>query len=152
PTDPRGVLMAWKLGRLPLPPRRWIALLAVLTVLALFLLLRQRPRFGEEQFEQLREGMTEGDVVAMLGSPPGGYRPGIWREPDWFVSNSDTSGFLLKERGRSLWELEELKRQDVEEWRRAGYPVPAPPGRVKWRQWWARGCAIDAAFDERGRL
>src|SRR5262249_51264642 len=115
--------MAWKLGRLRLSPRRRIALFAALMVLALFLLLRQRCRFGEEQFAQLREGMTEAEVVAILGSPPGDYRPAIWSEPDWFVSNSHPIGSLLKERGRSLLELEELKRQDVEEWRRAGYPV-----------------------------
>src|SRR5262245_13621042 len=94
--------MAWKLGRLRLSPRRRIALFAALMVLAVFLLLRQRPRFGEEQFAQLREGMTEAEVVAILGSPPGDYRPAIWSEPDWFVSNSHPIGSLLKERGRSL--------------------------------------------------
>jgi hypothetical protein len=134
------------------PRRRWIALPAALAVVALFLLIRQRPRFGEEQFKQLREGMTEAEVVAVLGSPPGDYRPAIWSQPDWYVSTSDAIGFLRKERGRPLRELEELERQDVEEWVQAGQPIPPPPARVQRTRWWARGYGIDVAFDERGRL
>src|SRR5690242_14234482 len=108
--------MAWKFARLRLSRGRWIVFLAALAVVGLFLLMRQRPRFGEEQFEQIREGMAEAEVAAVLGSPPGDYRPVIWSQPDWYVSTSDATGFLRKERGRSLHELEELERQDVEEW------------------------------------
>jgi hypothetical protein len=144
--------MAWKLGRLQLPRRRWIAVLAALAVVGLFLFLRQRPRFSEEQFEQLREGMTEAEVVAVLGSPPGDYRPAIWRQPSWYVSTSDAIGHLRAQRGRSLQDLEELERQDVEEWVQAGQPVPPPPARVQWKRWWSRGYGIDVAFDELGRL
>jgi hypothetical protein len=118
--------MAWKLVRSRLPRRRWIALLVALAVVGLFLFTRQQTRFGERQFEQLREGMTEAEVVAVLGSPAGDYQPAIWSPPDWYVSTSDAIGFLRKERGRSLQELEQLKQQDAEEWVQAGKPIPPP--------------------------
>ena len=135
--------MAWKVSR------PWIVVIAAVAFAGLFLLMRPRPRFGEEQFERLREGMTEAEVSALLGCPPGDYRPTIWSQPDWYVSSTDVIGILRAERGRSRQELEELKRQDIEEWLNAGRPVPPPPARIQTKHWWARGYGIDVALDER---
>jgi hypothetical protein len=132
--------------------RLWIVVLVVVAAAGLFFLLRPRPRFGEEQFERLREGMTEDEVVALLGCPPGDYRPTIWSQPDWFVSSSDAAGFLRAERGRSRRELEKLAQQDIEEWLTAGHPVPPPPAHVQKKHWWARGYGIEVAFDENHRV
>ena len=62
--------MAWTLARLRTSRYRWIAVLIAVAV-GVVLLLRSRPRFGETQFEQLREGMTKSEAVAVLGCPPG---------------------------------------------------------------------------------
>jgi hypothetical protein len=149
--DDGGGGVAWMLARLRLTRWRWPGLLAAVAAVGLFLLLRPAPRFGEEQFQRLREGMSEAEVAAVLGCPSGDYRPAIWSRPDWFVSPSDPIGFLRAERGRSLQELDLLERQDVEDWVRAGRPVPPSPARVQRRRWWARGYGIDVAFDEHGR-
>jgi hypothetical protein len=126
--------------------------LAALAVVAPFLLFRQPARFGEKQFDELRLGMREAEVVVILGCPPGDYRPAIWSHPDWLVYPSDPIGVYRKERGRSLRELQELELQDAKEWIQAGQPIPPPPGRVQRKRWWARGYGIDVAFDEQGRL
>jgi hypothetical protein len=95
--------------------------------------------------------MTEAEVAAVLGCPPGDYRPAIWSHPDWFVSPSDATGFERAERGLSLRELEELQWQDVEEWTQAGQPARPAPARVRWVRWWGRGSGIGVAFDSHGR-
>jgi hypothetical protein len=132
--------------------RPWIAVIAVVAAAGLFFLLRPRPQFGEERFERIREGMMEDEVIALLGCPPGDYRPTIWSQPDWFVSSSDAVGFLRAERGRSYRELERSAQQDVEEWVKMGRPVPPPSARVQKKHWWGRGYGIEVAFDESCRL
>lgn len=83
--------------------------LVTVAVTTIALVVRQQSRFGEGQFRQLAEGMSEAEVVAVLGCPAGDYRPAIWREPDWFVSNRDPVGFLLMQRGQTLDQLQALE-------------------------------------------
>jgi hypothetical protein len=151
--DEAGVAdMARKSVRQQLARRCCIALMVAVAVVGLLLIVRPRSRFGREQFERLREGMTEAEVIAVLGCPPGDYRPKIWSQPDWYVSTSDPIGFLLEQRGRSLQQLREWEQLDLEEWVRAGKPIPVPPDRAQKASWWARHYGIDVAFDRQGRV
>jgi hypothetical protein len=143
--------MAWMVAKLRLYRWRWTVLLVAVALVVLFLLMRPKPRFGEEQYRRLHEGMTEAEIVAILGCPPGDYRPTIWSKPDWFVSPSDAIGSLDDQRGMSLQELDRLERQDVEKWVQAGKPVPPASARVHRRRWWGRESGIEVAFDEHGR-
>ncbi len=131
-----------------------LCLLLALPLAGFVVLLRWHlgPRFGEDQFRQLRLGMTEAEVVTILGCPAGDYRPAIWRRPDWFVSPSDAVGSLRAERGRALLEVQQMERQDTNEWVQAGRPIPPPAPRVRRRWWWARGSGIDVTFDKNGRV
>jgi hypothetical protein len=107
--------------------RRIVAItLVIVCTFFVFLLVWPQPRFGEERFQQIREGMTEAEVISILGAPAGDYRPAIWKNPDWFVSPSDPSGFPLSERGRSPRQVDEMKRQEFAEWVQAGMPIPSP--------------------------
>jgi hypothetical protein len=148
----RGKSLAGKLFGLWSSPKRWLALLAILAAIGLALLSWRQPRFGKGPFHRLKEGMSEDEVVAVLGSPPGNYRPLIWRQPDWYVSTSDPVGFLRVQRGRSLEELRKLEKQDIEQWMQAGRPVPPPRARVRRERWWGRRAGIEVAFDESGRV
>jgi hypothetical protein len=143
--------MAWMLAKWPLYRWRWTSLLVAVALGGLFLLLRPQPRFGEEQYRQLQEGMTEVEIVAVLGCPSGDYRPTIWSQPDWYVSSSDPIGSLRVQRGLSLQELDQLESQDVDDWVQAGKPVPPAPARVHRKLWWGRESGIEVAFDEHGR-
>jgi hypothetical protein len=96
--------------------------------------------------------MTLAEVIAVLGCPPGDYRPALWRQPPWYVSTSDAVAILREERGKPFRELEALDQNDTEEWVRAGRPVPWRWAPAQREQWWARGYGIEVAFDERGRL
>lgn len=142
--------MAWLPTGLQMSRWRWGILFLVATVAALLLLTSPQSRFGEVHFNQLREGMTEEEVVAILGCPAGDYRPAIWSKPDWYVSSSDPIGHLRNQRGQTLDELKQLERQDVETWIHAGKPLPPLPARVNWLRWWGRNSGIDVAFDEYG--
>src|SRR5437899_2741260 len=144
--------MAWNLVTLRWSRRHTVTVLAAAAVIGLVLLSVQQPRFGKEKFELLYEGMTEAEVVEVLGCPAGDYRPAIWIHPNWFVSPSDAIGFPLAERGRPLEELKELERKDVEKWIEQGQPIPPSPTSVQWKWWWAREFGINVAFDSRGRV
>jgi hypothetical protein len=122
--------------------------------LAAFLLIsvicRYPPSFSEAQFNTLQEGMTPQEVFTLLGCPPGDYRPAIWRHPDWFVSTSDAMAFQKKEAGLSTEKLEDLERQDSEEFFaqvRAGHELPRRP-RIRRFEWWGRNSGIKVIFDE----
>jgi hypothetical protein len=107
-------------------------------------------RFGPDTFDQLHEGMTTDEVGAVLGCPPGDYRPAIWREPTWFVSPSDSDLSLRAERGRSIRDLDLQERKEIDNWLAAGGPEPAPS--FYRFHWWGRRYGIEAAFDPSGRL
>jgi hypothetical protein len=144
--------MARNSARRPWPRVRKLALGVAVVIAGLFLLKPHTPRFGADKFERLRLGMTEDEVVAILGCPPGDYRPAIWRKPTWYVHHRDIVGSLEIQRGRSTEALGELERQDVREWVKAGEPIPPPPARVRKMRWWARGNGIEAAVDAQGQV
>ena len=129
-----------------------VIMTSIVVVLSYVLLRVQEPRFGKEKFELLHEGMTEAEVVAVLGCPAGDYRPEIWKHPTWFVSPSDAIGFPEAESGRPLEEMEELKRKDVEKWMNEGQPIPPSPPSVYQKWWWAREYGIDVYFDAHDRV
>jgi len=64
--------------------KRWFAVAAVIAALAAALLpvpalvsvLAPRPRINREVFARIEIGMTEKEVEAVLGAPPGDYRTG----------------------------------------------------------------------------
>jgi hypothetical protein len=143
--------MAWRLSFLSSRQRRWLAIVVAVAVVGLAYVVRQQPRFGESQFRQLTEGMSEAEVVSTLGCPAGDYRPAVWSRPDWFVAPSDAIGFLLAQRGQSLDQLRELERRDVEDWVRAGKPVSSAPARLVRKRWWGRGFGIEVVLDDGGR-
>jgi hypothetical protein len=144
-------VMAWLPKKLRMSWWQWGIILLAFTLVTPFLLPRPQSRFGKEQFDRLHEGMTEAEVIALLGCPPGDYRPAIWSKPDWYVCSSDPIGYPRDQRGLALEELKQLESQDVEEWIQAGKPMPPPPARVNWQRWWGRGSGIDVVFDEHGR-
>jgi hypothetical protein len=126
---------------------------------ALALLCVYPPKIGETHFQQIKEGMTEGEVEAILGCPPGDYRPAIWSKPNWYVSTSGPIGFLPHQSGCSLQELDELRRQDIEDWLHQGKgwlskdkkSVWSRP-RVKSADWTGRNWGIRVAFGSDGRV
>jgi hypothetical protein len=132
---------------------RWLwGLVLAAVAIGMWLSFPRDPRFGQDKFQQLHEGMTEDEVISVLGCTAGDYRPRIWSQPDWYVSTSDVIGALDRECGRSIRELEELERQDVDDWVRAGKPIPPAPARVSREKWWGRDYGILVAFDENRRL
>jgi hypothetical protein len=59
-----------------MPKRRTLVCVALATVaigVAVFLCLPRTPRFTEEQFERIHNGMTKAEVEAVLGCPPENY-------------------------------------------------------------------------------
>jgi hypothetical protein len=144
--------MAWRSPLGVSLRRRWFAAFGIAVMAGtLSALLLARPRFGPRSYRGLRLGMTEAEVSAALGCPAGDYGPAIWRNPDWFVSTSDLSGWLLEERGRPLQELEQLRRHDLAAWVQAGKPFPGAMPSVTEKRWWGRQYGIEAAFDAQGR-
>jgi hypothetical protein len=147
--------MEWNLTILRRFRRHWptvlaaVAMTAVVTVISFVVIGVQEPRFGKEKFELLHEGMTEAEVVEVLGCPAGDYRPTIWKRRPWPPS---VIGVGMAEKGRPcLEELEESKRKDVEKWMKEGRPIPNWP-HIEHRIWWAREYGIDVDFDDQGRL
>jgi hypothetical protein len=143
--------MAGKLASLRCFRWWWLFLPVGVAAVCLFLLPHRRPRFGEDQFRRLSVGMTEAEVLTILGCPPGDYRPAIWSHPDRYVSTSDLAAYPRIQLGLSFGELERLRWQDTEDWETAGEPVPPAPARVRRERWWARGSGIHVAFDQQGR-
>jgi len=133
-------------------PRIWAAVVVIglMAVVGLVVIRVQEPRFGKEKFDLLHEGMTEAEVVAVLGCADGDYRPSVWKHPTWFVSPSDPIGFPQSERGRLL--EEDLNAKDVEQWMEEDRPIPPSPHKVYRKSWWAREHGIDVTFDAHGRV
>ena len=120
--------------------RKWV--LAGLGLLALGAMLGPvwcrlglGPRFNKVLFNQLREGMTEAEVEAILG-PPGQHRSYGW-EAYPFTS---VTGFPVKQSGLSYDELKELRYQTTPNGRR----------KVVDRGWWGHTFFITVSFDENG--
>jgi len=53
-----------------------LACIAFFTVGFILLSLKTGPRINQASFDQIQEGMTEAEVVEILGSPAGDYGPG----------------------------------------------------------------------------
>jgi hypothetical protein len=59
-----------------MPKRRTLVCLALALVaigVGIYLCWPRSPRFSEEQFDRIQEGMTQPEVEAVLGCPPGNY-------------------------------------------------------------------------------
>jgi hypothetical protein len=123
------------------------AWLAAMAGAALVFLLCPQMQFGPDAFEQMHEGMSYAEVEAILGCPPGDYRPAIWRERDW---HSDIINIPSEGRGRSLEELERQAVAGIGDWLKAGGPEPQL--RFYRFRWWGRRYGIETAFDPSGRL
>jgi hypothetical protein len=141
--------MTWTISKLRITRRRLFAL-GTIVLAVVVLLLRFHPQFGEWQFNQLQLGMTEDEVTAILGCPPGDYRPAIWSQPDWYVSTTDMIGDVIADRGLSHEEVRRLEEQDIDDWVRAGKPATPTPARVQWKCWTGRRYSIDVALDSDG--
>jgi outer membrane protein assembly factor BamE (lipoprotein component of BamABCDE complex) len=60
--------------------------LAVAAGVAVWLAIPRRPTITAEQFAQVRKGMTQQEVEAVLGCPPGDYRDGASM---YFIEHDD---------------------------------------------------------------
>jgi outer membrane protein assembly factor BamE (lipoprotein component of BamABCDE complex) len=87
-------------------PRRWWFVSAVVLFLAAVLgwnlyLAATRPRWhiNRERFEQIKEGMTRDEVLAVIGLPPGDYSVVKWPGEDfyWIDRVSGPAGMLERE-------------------------------------------------------
>jgi hypothetical protein len=111
---------------------------------------RYPPSFGEERFNAIREGMTKRELVALVGCPPGDYRPAIWRYPDWYTSTHEPIGSLVKKSGQSMPQVQELERQEIKEW----LDEAREKGKIRWGRrmeqmvWTGRSSQIMVVFDK----
>lgn len=132
----------------------WCALAGSLAIVisSLLFVVRHDSKFGEESFNSIKVGMTEPEVEAILGYPPGDYRPSIWKKPKWFVSPTDVAAWPRKKSGIDMQELIKLQEQDLQEWIQKGMRPSPKPQRVVFKWWWGRRHMIDVAFDDSGRV
>jgi hypothetical protein len=119
----------------------WCVLVSVVVLLVLSLCVRRKPLFNPEQFDRLAAGMTEAEVVTILGCPPGNYQPRSWR------TMTRSTGHLQAERG---WTRAEYEKRELEErvrWIRAG---EVGPFRSRFTEkWWSgRYFTILVIFDD----
>jgi hypothetical protein len=108
---------------------------------------KETPRFGPERFACLTIGMTQDEVEAVLGCPPGDYRPKSWRS----VSMFDRWGMsdLRASRGRTCQDLREAEDQAFKARLQAGKPDQLPTWTNRQR-WEAEDFGIDVVFGSGG--
>jgi hypothetical protein len=125
-----------------------LAGLVIFSICTIFFFASSDGRFNESQFEKIKEGMTESEVVAILGVGAGDYRPKQYIDPGHFVSISDPIGFITKESGLSFEELAILKEEDLQSWVNEG--MPQRPRKVREKEWLGKTWGIVVVFDEKG--
>jgi hypothetical protein len=124
---------------------RWLGVLAVVGLI-LYSLWPATVPFPPDKFARLKLGMTQAEVEAVLGCPPGDYRPASWRRK---VYSSVVTGSLRTEHGRPLQELEEEEKRALLAWVQAGMPEQLP-ARINRQRWQGRDFSINVIFDDSG--
>jgi hypothetical protein len=103
----------------------WLMAAVVAAVLATWL-LRPSDSIGPRSYQRIRLDMMEGEVEAILGTPPGNYyTPPRGRHGPF--------AFPIEGKGRTPWD-------------------PSDAERPLTKAWWGEDYALEVAFDQSGRV